>query len=322
MIFGVSINNRGATYLPEYGAGGMLTLAKTCEELGFNNVWVHDNITGNSGYEAMATLAAVSALTQTIKIGTSILMPFYRNPILLSQQVSTIDHLSGGRLILGLGTGGVVKDTKKERAEFTGSAKLDPFVALEEYITALKALWVGGKGSSPVSFDGRYVRFRDVTLTYSAFQNPYPPIWIAAGTYHNGRYFGRFDLVAKVADGWFTLRATPQEVKDALDQIVELRKRHHREAVPFTSCVEFWFCVDPDRERALNVCRDAICRYIGKQVGDDTVSRWSLFGPASEIIDRIDSYGRAGVDSIKIVSAAGDQIKSANIFAKEIMPSF
>lgn len=325
MLFSVSVNNRAATYLDQYKARDMLTLARECESLGFSHAWVHDNIIGNSGYEAISSLSAICAATETIKIGTSILIPYYRNPILLSEQISTIDHISNGRLIVGFGAGGIVKNTLKERQELFGAVRVNANDLLEEYILALKSLWRerqdGTIEKSAVSFKGKYIRFEDVMISYGPLQLPHPPIWVASGTFHNGRYFGRFDLVSKLADGWFTLRATPEEIKRTLRQISELRRRYQNSR-PFVSCIEFWYAQNHERERAKTLCKEAISKYLGKTVNDDTVSRWSLFGNSQDIVEKVEEYKKAGIDSIKIISAAEDQIRSVQTFAKDIMTCF
>jgi alkanesulfonate monooxygenase SsuD/methylene tetrahydromethanopterin reductase-like flavin-dependent oxidoreductase (luciferase family) len=83
----------------------ILDLAEHAEALGFDSVWVGDSVLARPRFEALTTLAAVAARTQRVKLGTAVLLPMLRQPVVLANEVANLDHVAGGRLILGVGIG-------------------------------------------------------------------------------------------------------------------------------------------------------------------------------------------------------------------------
>src|SRR5713226_726220 len=138
----------------------LVDLAVHAEELGFHSVWVHDHvfnvghvldrIGGKPYYEPLTLLSFVAARTRRIRLGTSVLVLPYHNPIRVAKTAATLDVLSGGRLILGVGVGAIEQEMRalstpfKERGAFT-----------DEAIAVMRALWT----EDDPRFDGRYSRF-------------------------------------------------------------------------------------------------------------------------------------------------------------------
>ena len=83
----------------------ILDLAEHAETLGFDSVWVGDSVLARPRFEALTTLAAVAARTQRVKLGTAVLLPMLRQPVVLANEVANLDHVAHGRLILGVGIG-------------------------------------------------------------------------------------------------------------------------------------------------------------------------------------------------------------------------
>ena len=86
----------------------ILDLAEHAEALGFDSVWVGDSVLARPRFEALTTLAAVAARTQRVKLGTAVLLPMLRHPVLLANEVANLDHVAQGRLILGVGIGTII----------------------------------------------------------------------------------------------------------------------------------------------------------------------------------------------------------------------
>src|SRR5436853_5382845 len=84
-------------------AAPLLELAARAEALGFDSVWAGDSLTARPRHEPLAILTAVAARLKRVEVGTAVLLPALRNPVLLAHQVATIDQISEGRLILGIG---------------------------------------------------------------------------------------------------------------------------------------------------------------------------------------------------------------------------
>src|SRR2546429_1491286 len=129
----------------------LLALAERAERLGFDSIWVGDSLLARPRHEPLTLLAAVAARVPRVHIGTAVLLPALRNPVLLAHQVATLDQISEGRLILGVG---IASDMPNIRAEFTAAGV--PFEKrvgrLLEGLRLSRELWTG----KPVSWDGRW----------------------------------------------------------------------------------------------------------------------------------------------------------------------
>ena len=129
----------------------LLTLAEKAEEKGYDSVWVGDSLLARPRHEPLTTLAAVAARTKTVELGTAVLLPALRNPVVLAHLVATVDQISEGRLILGVG---IATDVPNVRAEFEAAGV--PFEKrvgrMMEGIRLCQALWSG----EPVKWEGRW----------------------------------------------------------------------------------------------------------------------------------------------------------------------
>src|SRR6266699_5527874 len=96
----------------------LLALAERAEALGFDSVWVGDSLLARPRHDPLTLLAAVAARTRRAELGTAVLLPALRNPVVLAQQVATLDRISEGRVILGIG---IAADVPNIRAEFTAA---------------------------------------------------------------------------------------------------------------------------------------------------------------------------------------------------------
>jgi alkanesulfonate monooxygenase SsuD/methylene tetrahydromethanopterin reductase-like flavin-dependent oxidoreductase (luciferase family) len=174
---------------PETAA--LLALSDRAEALGLDSLWVGDSLLAKPRHEPLALLAAIAGRTRRITLGTAVLLPILRNPVLLAHQVATLDRLCEGRLILGVGSGG---DQPATRAEFDAAGV--PFEKrvgrMLEGLRLCQALWSG----EPVDWKGRWT-VRGGVLGPTPHSPGGPPIWGGGGApgalRRTGRYF----------DGWF-----------------------------------------------------------------------------------------------------------------------
>lgn len=177
--------------------GRLVEAAKNCERLGYDSLWVYDHISpfwlrSGRGLECWTTLSAIAGCTNTVKVGSLVTNILLRNPSLLAKMSSTVDNISGGRLILGLGTGDKMsrKELNSYGYEFPGLN--ERMERLRESILILKALWTKDK----VSFHGRHYKISKAVNVPKPIQRPHPPIWIG------GKHPRILDIVAEFADGW------------------------------------------------------------------------------------------------------------------------
>jgi probable F420-dependent oxidoreductase len=199
--FGVTLPNfhYGAPPTGEH----ILATARAAEEAGFTSVWASDHILVGSAYprygtlyEALATLAWVAAKTERIRIGTSILVLAMRNALLAAKQIATIDNLSGGRLIVGVGAGWIKGEFELVGASFERRGRV-----LDESIRAMRTLWT----SERPSFSGEVYQFDDTLFYPKPSQPGGPPIWVG------GNSEAALRRTAVLGDAWHADEVPPDE---------------------------------------------------------------------------------------------------------------
>jgi len=173
-------------------------VASEAENLGYSDVWTIDHtiMARQYGYpygrifESLTVLGYVAAKTSTVRIGTSILSIPLRNPILVAKQVVTLDHLSGGRFIFGVGLGKGEDDIPE--FNFLGADYRRRGEYATEAIQIMKALWT----MENPTFKGKYYSFGDCVFEPKPIQKPHPPIWWAGASEKALR------RVVETGDGW------------------------------------------------------------------------------------------------------------------------
>lgn len=216
MKFGLRYCNTGAYTDPAKA----VELAQAGEAAGFDSLWTVEHTVVPAGYESTYPYAAggkmaggkddfllpdpliwmayVAAATKRIKLATGIMILPQHNPVVVAKQVATLDHMSGGRILLGLGVGWL-----KEEFEALGVPFEDRGRRMDEYMAVLRELW----GAERPTFDGQYVRFKD---TYCRPQpvNGQVPLIVGGHSPAAARRAGR------LGDGFFPARGAPKDLFD------------------------------------------------------------------------------------------------------------
>ncbi len=172
-------------------AASLLALAVRAEALGYDSVWVGDLVLARPRHDPLTLLAGVAGRVPRVALGTAVLLPALRNPVLLAHQVATLDQVSEGRFILGVG---IARDVPNIRAEFAACGV--PFEKrvgrMMEGLRLCRALWRG----DAVDWDGRW-DVRGGTLAPTPHRAGGPPIWVGGNT------AASLERVGKHFDGWF-----------------------------------------------------------------------------------------------------------------------
>jgi len=209
-------------------------LAKRAEELGFASFWVPEHaiipIKTSSPYpgsedgvipdaygrilDPFVALARVSGATQTIQLGTGICLIPERNPLLLAKEVATLDRLSGGRFLFGIGAGWL-----KEETEIMGGNFPQRWTQTKEAIMAMKELWT----KDEASYEGRFYNFPAVRSFPKPLQKPHPPIFMG------GASKNVFKRVVEWGDGWMPVRAKLDYIKEGRATLNQLAERARRD---------------------------------------------------------------------------------------------
>ncbi len=175
----------------------LIEVAKECERLGYDSVWVYDHLSpfwsrfGNA-LECWTTLSAVAARTNNVKVGSLVTNVGLRNPGLLAKMSSTVDNISGGRLILGLGTGDRMSRQELHSYGYRFPGLGERIERLRETILILKAMWT----KDEATLSGEHYKLSHATNFPKPKQSPHPPIWLG------GKHLRIMDVVAEFADGW------------------------------------------------------------------------------------------------------------------------
>jgi probable F420-dependent oxidoreductase len=161
-------------------------------------------------------LARASAVTKTLKLGTGICLVPEHNPLLLAKEIATLDHLSNGRFLFGIGAGWL-----REETEIMGGDFEHRWSQTREAILIMKELWT----KAEAEFHGKFYDFPLVRSSPKPFQKPHPPIFLGGSA---GNVFKR---IVAWGDGWMPIRATPQDIKSSratLDELADAAGRDPR----------------------------------------------------------------------------------------------
>ena len=266
--FGLTSINSGATSYPE----ALVRLAQAAETAGFDSLWAGEHhVLPESSTRIPATnrilnpvvaLTFVAAHTRTIRLGTGILLLPQHQPLILAKELASLDVLSGGRLIVGIGVGWA-----EAEYEALGVPFHERGARADEYLAAMRAIWSEEKPA----FHGRYVSFQEVQAFPHPVQQPTPPIVIG------GRAPAVLRRTVEQANGWYGFALDLDETASVLAQLREAAARYHRQA----SLGELEISVNPrvplDRETAQRFAELGVHRLIlypphGMAVSD--VEQW------------------------------------------------
>ena len=223
MEFGANIFGVGALADP----GALADVARLAEDLGYHSVFVADHVamprTLTSKYpysrdggfpydpdrdwlDPLVALGYLAGRTTRIRIGTSITVLPMRHPIITAKQVATADHLSGGRVIFGVGIGWMAEEFKLLGASFDDRGR-----RMDEYLALMKALWT----ERNPTFAGRYFQVSDCALTPKPVQKPHMPVWIG------GDSPAALRRAARLGDGWHSAGTSLAELPDKVRRLGE-----------------------------------------------------------------------------------------------------
>lgn len=218
--------------IPHYGKAidvrKIIENAQYAEKLGFDSVWVTDHIIvphsmdliyRDNMLEPVALLSHLAGLVPRIKLGTSVLILPYRNPVVLAKMLATIDQLSGGRVIVGVGGGWMTEEFAALSTSYSERGKVS-----DECLRIMRALWT----RENVSFHGQYTSFSDMQVS------PLParqhlPIWVGGVSARARR------RAAELGDGWHATSLTPEAVAEGVRHLKQLWTKHGRTGEPVIS---------------------------------------------------------------------------------------
>ena len=267
--------------------------------------------------EPVALLSALAGVTRTIKLGTMVLVLPLRNPAYFAKEWATLDLLSGGRSILGVGVGwheeefALMSVPHKERGR-----------RMNEMLEAVTALWAGDN----VTYQGKYYQFRNLTIDPKPAQRPHPPIWIGGGSQPFEKVYGQtvtnidpvLRRIARYADTWVPhSSATPEMVRGDWQKLLTFSAQVGRKT-PLTTVYSNFVYVLRKGERP-----DAAAPHFKTFSGMD-LDYWRayyLLGEAEELVERIRARIEAlgGMDWV-VLNPLSFDIGQLERLASEVLP--
>ena len=307
MRYGISLRQMDRSGSPD----DLVAVAEVAERLQFDSLWQGDHVViprvfdgtlyqyraGLGGefprtnqdniFEPITTYCFVAGKVSTPKLGLATLVVPYRNPVLTAKMLANLDILSGGRLVLGVGTGWM-----KEEFEALGSPPWeDRGSVTNEYLDLFIELWT----KDEVDFRGQHYQVSGVGLLPKPVQKPYPPIWVGG---HTRRAYQR---LARYGVGWQPHLLTPQDIARELPRLGRICREAGR---------------NPDE---IETSVSASVRFGWSGSGD----RPPLAGTSQQIADDVLSYQEVGVSEIRL-RFEGDTVSqvvdNCRRFAEEVRP--
>jgi len=279
--------------------------ATRAETLGYDSLWLQERVIGDFNIlEPVTLLSYVAAITTTLRLGTSVILLPLRNPIQLAKAYSTLDVMSGGRAVMGVGLGGGHLGSHEDVFGYTRDGRVTRFT---EAVQVMKLLW-----SEPrASFRGRYWNFKDISMEPKPMQKPHLPV-IFGGHHENAlrravRYAGGWMGAGSSSSASFTRESI--RIRDFLDQA-------KRDPATFHIAKRVYLAVDNDKARG----ERRIMEWFAKRYKNaDLGPKVSIWGSSAECTEKIQTLVDAGAQQI-IFNPMFDEMEHLEICAKEIMP--
>jgi alkanesulfonate monooxygenase SsuD/methylene tetrahydromethanopterin reductase-like flavin-dependent oxidoreductase (luciferase family) len=207
----------GITILPEYRWSDAAPRWRNAEELGFDHAWTYDHLTwgglpDSPWYGTTPTLTAAALVTSTIKLGTFVTSPNFRHPLTLTREVLSLDDISGGRFLCGIGSGGVIDSTILGGDLLTPRQTVD---RLAEFVELLDKLLT----TDGVDYQGEYFSTRNARTLPGCVQQPRVPFVMAA----NGPRSLR--LATRYGAGWVTTGRKSDDFDTWFGSVTDLSRR-------------------------------------------------------------------------------------------------
>jgi alkanesulfonate monooxygenase SsuD/methylene tetrahydromethanopterin reductase-like flavin-dependent oxidoreductase (luciferase family) len=264
----------------------VLGFAERAERHGLDSVWVLDRLVYPS-LAPLPLLAAAAAVTERVRLGTSILLGTLWNPMLLAKEVATVQQLAEGRFILGMALGARDPDFHAAGVPITTRAR-----RLEETVGVLRRALAG----DGVDHDGTAFRIKagPVTLPHP----PATPIWLG------GFAEDAIRRAVRLGDGFIVGGRGPLYGREAVPLVRKLAGEAGKDARRFQITALMYACFDREPERAMRTLGDYITGYYGKLILDP--EKGAICGGTREAVARITDYAAVGIDTLVIVPVTRD----------------
>ena len=279
------------------------TFLARAEALGFESAWVVEQILGGiRSLEPVTLLTWAAACTERLRLAPAVLLTALRSPVHLAKTLSSLDHLSGGRLTVGVGLGG----NPKIYPAF-GLLAARRAARFAEGLRLMKRLWTEER----VTFDGEFFKLQNASMQPKPLQKPHPPLWFG------GHHPNALKRAVELGDGF--IGAGSLSTAGFLEEVALLRrllKDAGRDPASLPLGKRVYIAVDEDRARAGRRLAEWFGAFYGKPELATEVCVW---GGPEECVDRLGEIVAAGVGFL-MLNPVFDEMEHLEVFASRIAP--
>ena len=329
---GVPTATEGMMYpVPFASVDDAVELAVAAERLGFDSVWGNDHVSTQHYvrseydkpprfYDPLTYLAYVAASTTTLRLATGVLVLPFRHPVVAAKQAATLDQLSGGRLVLGVGVGAY----REEFDAMYSRRSMHRGRYVDEFLDSLAVLF----SERRASYSGEFIRFDDVESYPKPVQDPLP---ILSG----GNSPGSRRRAATKANGWLPACLTPAEYAAGLDEIRGLEAESDQDTDrPFEATMQLVVAMHDRREGAVERFRSSqVHRHLASlgastmkgRLADPLEAR-NLVGTPDDVGEQVQAYLEAGVETFAgllfAVDTVEEEFEAMERFSEQVIAPF
>jgi probable F420-dependent oxidoreductase len=306
--FGVLLPTREAIVSGRPEASRLLEMAERVEAVGFDSVWVGDSLCSKPRHEPLTLLAAVAARTRRVRLGTSVLLPALRNPVVLAQIVATLDRIAEGRVILGVG---ISRDTPASRKEFAAAGvpwdrRVGRYL---ETIEICRALW----SRDNVSFSGKHFTLEDITVEPKPHRPGGPPIWIGGNGPTALRDAARYDA-------WLMTGPSVEFFAEQLPRVREAAKAAGRAPDAMVGAAYVTIALNPSPDAAKQQLLRFLESYYGSQAREVLGHQCTYAGPAEGCVEWLQRWADVGANHLILRFAGEDQLGQVAEAGSRVLP--
>jgi probable F420-dependent oxidoreductase len=280
--------------------------AEVAEAVGLDSIWLSDHIvTRNPTLDIACMFAMIAARTKRVKMGPSVLTLPARHPVHVAKTYATLDYISGGRMVMAVGSGSDLRDL-----EASGVSPQDRGKRLDEGILILRRLWT----ESHVTHHGQFYHFDDVTIEPKPRKGSLD-IWIG------GKSDAILKRVVRLGDGWFPALTTPAEFKRDMAKMIAFGDEYGRPVNSREAGVLLLAHIDENRDAAWQTVAPSLR---GLPIPAEDIAERCMVGTPAECVEKIERFVEAGCVKFVLRPACppADIIKQMELFGEKILPHF
>ena len=305
VAFGILLPTRESVMSGRPETAPMLAMAERAEQAGFDSVWIGDSLTARPRHEPLTLLAAVAARTRRVHVGTAVLLPALRNPVVLAQIVATLDRIAEGRVILGMG---IAADAPAIRKEFAAAGvpferRVGRFL---EMLEICRALW----SRDHVSFSGKHFTLDDVTMEPKPHRAGGPTIWIGGSGPTALREAARFDA-------WFPTGPSVEFFAEKFPGVQAAARAAGRDVL---GAAYITLALDPNKDAAERRMDQFLETYYAAPAKVIRARQAGYSGPIEGGVEFLQRWIDAGARHLALRFAGGDQLAQVAEVAERLIP--